>query len=52
MTKFLRILKIIKERNKLLKYLVELIKVGPGFERLFASLLSIFMFCHVAACFW
>ena len=52
MTKFLRILKIIKERNKILKYLIDILRVGPGFERLFASLLSIFMFCHIASCFW
>lgn len=52
LTRFLRLLKIIKERNKIFKYLLNMLKIGPGFERLFISLISIFLFCHIAACFW
>ena len=52
LTKFLRVMKLIKERNKVIKYIISFLKVGPGFERLIMSLISIFMFCHMAACFW
>lgn len=45
-------MKLIKERNKVIKYIISFLKVGPGFERLIMSLISIFMFCHMAACFW
>jgi hypothetical protein len=52
MTKFLRLLKILKEKNKLLRYITDFINVGPGFERLVVSIVSIFIFCHIACCFW
>lgn len=31
---------------------MDILSIGPGFERLFVSLCSIFFFCHLACCFW
>lgn len=52
MTKLIRVLKLIKERNTVIKYLMDVLSIGPGFERLFVSICSIFVFCHLACCFW
>ena len=52
MTRLLRILKIVKERSKLLKYLNEILKIGLGFERLFFFIIIFFMLCHIVACVW
>ena len=47
-----RMLKIVKERNKLVKYLNEVLKIGVGFERLLFFILIFFVMCHIVACFW
>ena len=52
MTKLLRILKIVKERSKLLKYLNELLKIGLGFERLLFFMIIFFILCHFLSCIW
>lgn len=52
MTKMIRVLKLIKERNTVIKYLMDIFSIGQGFERLFVSICSIFVFCHLACCFW
>jgi hypothetical protein len=52
MTRLVRMLKIVKERNKLVKYLSELLKIGVGFERLLFFVLLFFVFCHIVACLW
>ena len=31
---------------------MDVLSIGPGFERLFVSICSIFVFCHLACCFW
>ena len=41
-----------KEKGKFMKIFTEMLKVGPGFERLFFfGLLSIIL-CHIVACLW
>ena len=45
-------LKIVKERNKLVKYLNEVLKIGVGFERLLFFVLIFFVLCHIVTCFW
>jgi Trk-type K+ transport system membrane component len=48
----LRILKIVKERSKLLKYVRELVKLGYGFERLAFMTIAFLLICHIIACLW
>jgi hypothetical protein len=45
-------LKIVKERNKLAKYLNEILRIGVGFERLLFFILIFFVMCHIVSCFW
>lgn len=45
-------LKIIKEKNKFLRYFNETFKLSSGFERFLASILIMLMICHLTACFW
>ena len=52
LTRLIRLLKIVKERNKIMKKFVDFLRISSGFERLFFSFLSIFVFCHISACFW
>jgi len=47
-----RILKIIKERNKILRYFNEVFKLNSGLERVIIAILLILTFCHVVACLW
>ena len=48
----MRILKIVKERSKLLKYVRELVKLGYGFERLAFMTIAFLLICHIIACLW
>ena len=48
----LRIIKIVKERSKLLKYLNEILKISEGFERLFYFLIVLLLMCHIVTCLW
>jgi predicted PurR-regulated permease PerM len=43
-------LKILKEKNKFLRYFNETFKLSAGFERFLASLLIMLMICHLIAC--
>jgi len=52
MTKLVRVLKVVKERNTLLKYINETLKLSAGFERLFFFTLMFFIFSHIISCFW
>ena len=52
MTRLVRMLKIVKERNKLVKYLNEILKIGVGFERLLFFILIFFILSHIVCCFW
>jgi hypothetical protein len=50
--RLIRMLKIVKERNKLIKYLNEVLKIGIGFERLLFLLMIFFVLCHINSCIW
>ena len=39
-----------KERNKLLKYLNDVLKIGLGFERLFFFIIIFLILAHVTTC--
>jgi hypothetical protein len=52
MTRLLRVLKIVKERSKLLKYLNEILKIGLGFERLVFFIIIFFIIAHFLTCIW
>jgi hypothetical protein len=52
MTKMIRLLKIAKVRNKLVKDLSNVLKIGVGFERLLFMMIIFFLLVHVIACFW
>jgi hypothetical protein len=45
-------LKVVKQKSKLLAYLNEFLKIGFGFERLFFFFLIFFLMSHLAACLW
>lgn len=48
----MRIMKIIKEKNKFLRYFNETFKLNSGIERFIISILAILLFCHLVACIW
>lgn len=52
MTKMVRLLKIAKVRNKLVKNLSEVLRIGVGFERLLFLMVIFLVMIHVIACFW
>ena len=52
MTRLLRILKIVKESSKMLKYLNDLLKIGLGMERLFFFVIIFVILCHIVTCVW
>lgn len=52
MTKMVRLLKIAKVRNKLVKDVSELLRIGVGFERLLFLLIIFLLLVHIIACFW
>ena len=45
-------LKIVKDRSRLVKYLHELLKINIAFERLMFFFLVFFVLCHLTACLW
>ena len=52
MSRLIRILKIIKERNKILRYFNEIFKLNTGVQRVSVAILLIMIFCHIFACLW
>jgi hypothetical protein len=52
MARMVRMLSIVKERNNMVKYLNEILKIGVGFERLLFMMLIFLVFQHIAACIW
>lgn len=52
MTRLVRFLKIFKERNKLLKYLHNILKIDAALERLFFFIMIFFIFGHILSCLW
>lgn len=45
-------MKILKNRNRILKQLTERLKIGLGFERLFFFFIIFFLALHICACLW
>ena len=45
-------LKVVKQKNKLLAYINEFLKIGFGFERLLFFLIVFLILCHLASCLW
>lgn len=52
MTKIARFIKIIRIKNKLVKHLAEMLKIGTGTERLVYLLLTFIVLLHLSACIW
>ena len=52
MAKLARLLKVIKERNTISKYLNEVLKVSVSFERLSFFVLIFVISVHITSCFW
>jgi hypothetical protein len=48
----MRIMKVVRERNNLIRYISDILRINAGFERfIFFIILSIIL-CHISACFW
>ena len=45
-------MKVVKERNTLIKYVNDLFKLSAGFERLIFFVIISVVLCHISACFW
>jgi hypothetical protein len=52
MVKLIRIMKIVKERNTISKYLNEYLKVGVAMERLSFFCFIFVILVHIVSCFW
>lgn len=52
MTRMLRIFKVIKERNKLAKYLREIVTISVTSERMFFFMLIFMTLVHICSCLW
>jgi hypothetical protein len=45
-------MKIVKERNTLIKYVNDLLKLSAGFERLIFFVIISIVLIHICGCFW
>lgn len=45
-------MKMVKEKNKYLKYFNDTFQLSTGIERFVLSILSLLLFCHLTSCFW
>jgi inner membrane protein involved in colicin E2 resistance len=52
LTKLFRFLKIMKEKNKLMKFFTQYLKIGVGLERMVFFVLIFMIACHVGTCLW
>ena len=52
LTRLLRVFKIVKDKNKFMKLFSDLLKLGPGFERLFFIMLLMIVLIHITTCIW
>ena len=50
--KLSRLIRFLKIQNKMMKQLVDLLKIGAGFERIVFLLVCFFILQHVTACIW
>ena len=51
-TKMIRLLQTTKFRNKFTYYIVNMLKIGAGLERLLIILVTFMILQHVTACIW
>ena len=47
-----KMLKIVREKNKIVKFLNEKLKISVGLERLIIFVLLFAILCHIVACLW
>lgn len=53
LTRFIRFFKMIKERNKILKYVNKVLKISSGgAENLLGPVVFMTLFCHITSCFY
>lgn len=52
LTRLIRVFKIMKDKGKFMKIITDLLKVGPGFERLFFFAVVSLIACHIFSCLW
>ena len=45
-------IKVVKQKNKFLRYFNETLKLSAGFERFIATFFSMLLICHIVACIW
>ena len=50
--RLIKVLKVVKEKSKLVKFLKEKLKIGVGLERLFFFVTLFTILCHIVACLW
>lgn len=52
LTRLLRVFKLIKEQAIMLRIFADILKISPGFERLYFFLLLFFLMAHIISCLW
>lgn len=52
LTRLLRVFKLIKEQAKMLRIFADILKISPGFERLYFFLLLFILMAHIISCLW
>lgn len=52
LTRLLRVIKLLKNQAKMVRIFADILKVGPGFERLYFFVLIFFMIAHFITCLW
>ena len=52
MTKFLRILKLVKIREKIKEYFKSLFNMKDGVDKIFFIVIIILVLCHIFSCMW
>ena len=50
--RLVKMVKIAKEKSKLIKFLHEKLRISVGFERLLFFILLFTVLCHIVACLW
>ena len=48
----MRLLRLLREGSKLLKYCESIIKFSQGFDRFCVTIGGFFIFCHIGSCIW
>jgi hypothetical protein len=52
LTRLFKMFKILKEKNKMFKYLQQFTRIKYGLDRLIAFFLSFFILVHIVSCIW